>query len=335
MDTEPLWGIATYELGEAMGKPLTEEIRAKTVGATTPTTVQICADWAGLELVETKRDEWVQWVYRRVRELLSQELDFRPGIRSILKQAETAGIPMALVTNTNRALTDVSLRSIGAQHFVFTLCGDEVPQGKPAPDIYQEAARRLTLNPDECLVVEDSSTGMRAGLAAGCRVLGIPADPSTQIPEGVRTLEELRPGVKDLGELTLKDLQAIYEQLPVGAQKDEVHRNETQRGSQAHSVSEPHETIGHVNQPKNFESLFAELKNKAIARPEGSGTVKALDNGVHFQGKKIVEEAGEVWLAAEYQSDEALSEEISQLIYWLQVVMVSRGLTPEDIYKHL
>ena len=86
---------------------------------------------------------------------------------------------------------------------------------------------------------------------------------------------------------------------------------------------------------KNFDSLFAELRQKAAERPEGSGTVQALDNGVHFQGKKIVEEAGEVWLAAEYQSDDELAEEISQLIYWLQVVMVGRGLTPEDIYRHL
>lgn len=86
---------------------------------------------------------------------------------------------------------------------------------------------------------------------------------------------------------------------------------------------------------KNFDSLFEELSQRAKDRPEGSGTVNALDAGVHFQGKKIVEEAGEVWLAAEYQSDDELSEEISQLLYWLQVVMVGRGLTPDDIYKFL
>ena len=86
---------------------------------------------------------------------------------------------------------------------------------------------------------------------------------------------------------------------------------------------------------KNFDDLFAELMDKAANRPEGSGTVKALDAGVHFQGKKVVEEAAEVWMAAEYQSDEELAEEISQLMYWTQVVMVQRGLTPEDVYKHL
>ena len=93
--------------------------------------------------------------------------------------------------------------------------------------------------------------------------------------------------------------------------------------------------MGHVSEPKNFDSLFAELNQKAEQRPAGSGTVEALDAGVHFQGKKIVEEAGEVWLAAEYESDDELAGEISQLIYWLQVVMVGRGLTPDDIYKRL
>ncbi len=86
---------------------------------------------------------------------------------------------------------------------------------------------------------------------------------------------------------------------------------------------------------KNFDTLFAELKDRAEKRPEGSSTVEMLDKGVHAQGKKIMEEAGEVWLAAEYESDEELAEEISQLIYWLQVIMVGRGLTPEDVYKHL
>ena len=86
---------------------------------------------------------------------------------------------------------------------------------------------------------------------------------------------------------------------------------------------------------KSFESLWAELSEKAIARPEGSGTVAALDAGIHTIGKKILEEAGEVWLAAEHESDEALAEEISQLIYHLQTLMLARGLTPTDIYKFL
>ena len=86
---------------------------------------------------------------------------------------------------------------------------------------------------------------------------------------------------------------------------------------------------------KTFETLWAELSEKALMRPEGSGTVDALDAGINSIGKKILEEAGEVWLAAEHESDEALAEEISQLIYHLQTLMLARGLTLNDIYKFL
>ena len=86
---------------------------------------------------------------------------------------------------------------------------------------------------------------------------------------------------------------------------------------------------------KTFESLWAELSEKAVSRPEGSGTVDALDAGVHAIGKKILEEAGEVWLAAEHESDEALAGEISQLIYHLQTLMLARGLSINDVYKFL
>ncbi|MBC7590781.1 MAG: phosphoribosyl-ATP diphosphatase [Salinibacterium sp.] len=86
---------------------------------------------------------------------------------------------------------------------------------------------------------------------------------------------------------------------------------------------------------KTFDELFAELSEKAVSRPEGSGTVAELDAGVHAIGKKIVEEAAEVWMAAEYQSDDETAEEISQLVYHLQVLMIAKGLTPSDVWRHL
>ncbi len=86
---------------------------------------------------------------------------------------------------------------------------------------------------------------------------------------------------------------------------------------------------------KNFDELFAELSEKSVARPEGSGTVAELDAGVHAIGKKIVEEAAEVWMAAEYESDERTAEEISQLLYHLQVLMLAKGLQPVDVWRHL
>ena len=86
---------------------------------------------------------------------------------------------------------------------------------------------------------------------------------------------------------------------------------------------------------KTFDGLFAELTATAAARPEGSGTVAQLDAGVHAIGKKVVEEAAEVWMAAEYQTDAETAEEISQLLYHLQVLMLAKGLSLEDVYRHL
>ncbi|PXY22931.1 phosphoribosyl-ATP diphosphatase [Prauserella muralis] len=86
---------------------------------------------------------------------------------------------------------------------------------------------------------------------------------------------------------------------------------------------------------KTFDELYAELAERARTRPAGSGTVAALDAGVHAQGKKVLEEAGEVWIAAEHESDERLAEEISQLLYRVQVLMLGRGVSIEDVYRYL
>lgn len=86
---------------------------------------------------------------------------------------------------------------------------------------------------------------------------------------------------------------------------------------------------------KTFEELFAELQEKARRGDAESGTVKALQKGKHFIGKKIVEEAAEVWMACEHESKEAAAEEISQLLYHLQVMMLANDLTLEDVYAKL
>ncbi len=86
---------------------------------------------------------------------------------------------------------------------------------------------------------------------------------------------------------------------------------------------------------KSFEDLYAELAERARTRPAGSGTVAALDAGVHSIGKKVVEEAAEVWMAAEHETTERTAEEISQLIYHLQVLMLARGIALDDVYAYL
>ena len=86
---------------------------------------------------------------------------------------------------------------------------------------------------------------------------------------------------------------------------------------------------------KRFEELFAELKEKAARKDPDSGTVKALAAGRHTIGKKIVEEAAEVWTAAEHEGPEKTAEEISQLLYHVQVMMLACGLELEDVYRYL
>jgi phosphoribosyl-ATP pyrophosphohydrolase len=86
---------------------------------------------------------------------------------------------------------------------------------------------------------------------------------------------------------------------------------------------------------KSFESLFAELAEKVATHSPDSATVTAVNAGVHSIGKKVLEEAGEVWLAAEHEGDEALAEEISQLLYHLQVLMLARQISIADVYRYL
>jgi phosphoribosyl-ATP pyrophosphohydrolase len=86
---------------------------------------------------------------------------------------------------------------------------------------------------------------------------------------------------------------------------------------------------------KTFDELWTELSEKARTRPEGSGTVRELDAGVHAIGKKLVEEAAESWMAAEHESPERAAEELSQLLYHAQVMMLAAGLTLDDVYEHL
>ena len=95
------------------------------------------------------------------------------------------------------------------------------------------------------------------------------------------------------------------------------------------------QTRGEVPAGKTFEDLFDELRRKAAERPPGSRTVELLDAGVHTIGKKIVEEAAESWMAAEHESADRTAEEISQLLYHLQVLMLARGVTLRDVYAHL
>jgi len=86
---------------------------------------------------------------------------------------------------------------------------------------------------------------------------------------------------------------------------------------------------------KSFDDLFTELQERAAYRPDDSVTVRLLEAGVHAIGKKVVEEAAETWMAAEHEGRDRTADEIAQLLYHVQVLMIASDLTLQDVYERL
>lgn len=188
VDTEPLWGIATYELSENLGRRLDAEQRERTVGGSFTNTLAICAEWAGVPLVDGDYERYRRWMYDRMGELLSGELEPNPGVRQVLASLQQAGTPMLVTTNTERELADTCIDAVGRQFFIGSVTGDEVQRPKPAPDMYLKAAQMVGQEPADCLVFEDSWAGMSAAAAAGCVVLGL----ADEVPSGVMRFDSAR-----------------------------------------------------------------------------------------------------------------------------------------------
>ncbi|MCS4535089.1 HAD family phosphatase [Corynebacterium sp. HS2168-gen11] len=178
LNSEPIWERITYELSESLGKRLTPELQAKTVGGSFRNTVAIAAHHAGVVLTETEFEDIQRECYTKLATRLPYSKIF-PGIRSCLQSLREAKIPIAVVTNTARELAIPALRGLGVELFDAIVCGDDISVGKPNPLGYQTACAHLSVLPSTVLVFEDSQAGMAAGLAAGCRVL---AAPGAQLP---------------------------------------------------------------------------------------------------------------------------------------------------------
>ncbi|MDO4910702.1 MAG: HAD family phosphatase [Corynebacterium sp.] len=191
VDSEPLWAIATFEMSERLGKRLTLEERELTVGGSFNNTYNVCCRIAGVEPTAEGEQEQYEIMRDRMIELLSEQLEPFAGVRNLLGELKERGIPMFVTTNTPRAIAAGAIKGIGEEFFTDSVCGDEVPKGKPAPDMYLEAARRVGADPSECLVFEDSATGMRAAHDAGCVLIGLPAHAEVEVPEGTTLLASL------------------------------------------------------------------------------------------------------------------------------------------------
>ncbi|HEX2401605.1 MAG TPA: HAD family phosphatase [Mycobacterium sp.] len=206
VDSEKLWDVSLAALYEELGGRLTPEVRASMVGGSAEDTMRTVYTDLGLELDPVAMTDSIRWLHDYTADLFDHGLPWCDGAQELLEALAAEGTPMALVTNTQRELTDRALNSIGRQYFSATVCGDEVPRGKPAPDAYQRAAALLGLQPDVCLAIEDSVTGTAAAEGAGCPVLVVPND--VAVPRGPR-----RRHNSSLAEVAVMDLRRVYDEL--------------------------------------------------------------------------------------------------------------------------
>jgi HAD superfamily hydrolase (TIGR01509 family) len=192
IDSEKLWDIGLRELAEQLGGELDAKTRNAVVGSNMDNTMLVIFTSLGLEPEPAAMEKAAQWLNERTASLFRTGLPWRPGAREALESLQAHGVPMALVTSTERALTELALDSIGRSYFAATICGDEVDgRNKPDPTPYLMAASMLGIPASRCVAVEDSPMGMQAAVAAGCTVLVVPAEVPIAPGEGWIVRESL------------------------------------------------------------------------------------------------------------------------------------------------
>jgi HAD superfamily hydrolase (TIGR01509 family) len=185
VDSEKLWTVALYEAVEWLGGTLTTDQRAALVGSNMTATCRELLRVTGKPVDDEAVAEVAQWIRTRVKTLFADEIPWREGANEALLAVREAGVPSALVTSTERDITELALRTIGHDKFDVTVCGDEVDGlNKPNPEPYLRAARLLGVDPARCVAVEDSPVGAESAVAAGCTVLVVPHE--VPVPPGRR-----------------------------------------------------------------------------------------------------------------------------------------------------
>ncbi|WP_300015465.1 HAD family phosphatase [Pseudonocardia sp.] len=176
VDSEKVWTVSLDDTARRLGGALSAGAREAIIGSNLPRTLDIMFDDLGLRPEAGRTAEAERMILDRTAELFRAGLEWRPGAQAALHTVRAAGWPTALVTNTGRELTELALDGIGREHFTVTVCGDEVPRGKPDPDPYLRAAELLGVDATHCLAVEDSPTGALAAERAGAAVLVVPCE---------------------------------------------------------------------------------------------------------------------------------------------------------------
>jgi HAD superfamily hydrolase (TIGR01509 family) len=210
IDSERLWEISLQDTARELGGTLSVQARDRLVGCDLPTSLTVLLAEVGRpatpELVAFTRDRLVD----RTAVLLAAGVDWLPGAQDALRAVRASGVPTALVTNTGRRLAELALDQIGRHFFDVTVCGDEVPAGKPAPDPYLRAAELLAVPVAGCIAIEDSPNGALSAERAGAAVLVVAGQ--VPVPVGPR-----RTHRDDLVGLTTAELAAAVTATGVAA----------------------------------------------------------------------------------------------------------------------
>jgi HAD superfamily hydrolase (TIGR01509 family) len=184
VDSERIWSVSLHDLAAHLGGELSHPARQAMVGTNMPVCVGLMFADLGLEPDPARMAAAIEWLARRTSELFAGEVPLRPGAGEALAAVRAAGVPCALVTNTERPLVELALNSLGRANFEATVCGDEVARSKPAPDVYLRAAELLGVPTSATVAVEDSPTGVASAAAAGCAVLVVSG--AVPVPPGER-----------------------------------------------------------------------------------------------------------------------------------------------------
>jgi HAD superfamily hydrolase (TIGR01509 family) len=214
VDSEKLWDVSLSELARRLGGELGAAARAAMVGGSMDSTLELMFAEVGLPATPDAKAEAARWLSERTAELFAADLRWRPGAREALRAVRVAGLATALVTSTQRALTERALDRMGREHFDVVVCGDEVDHPKPAPEPYLRAAHLLGVPSWRCVAVEDSPTGSASAQAAGCAVLVVEND--VEVAEGPGRVHRA-----DLVGLTLTELSEVWTSV-VGAVHPDV-----------------------------------------------------------------------------------------------------------------
>lgn len=182
IDSEKVWTVSLQDTARWLGGTMSGAAREAVVGSNMAATMVVLFDDLGLAVDPERVAATQRYLTARTGELFADGMVWRPGAREALVMVRDAGWPTALVTNTERGLTERALDTIGREFFTVSVCGDEVPHGKPAPDPYLRAAALLGVAAGECLAVEDSPTGASAAERSGAAVLVVPCD--VPVPAG-------------------------------------------------------------------------------------------------------------------------------------------------------